>query len=353
VADSADGNGDGLFDGNGQDGKRVVVTVTWEDTLTDGMNSQSTTSLFTPDAVPYHEAGVEANLTPTVACPTVTSYSDLSYDFAAEASDPDGSVVTYDWLIDEQGGGGGAVYDDLQNAGPTLHYDFPDDGTFLITNTVTDDDGATADNSSLSCEVTASTTSNNATGNGGPAGTVVVAGGASITNQTQVTLTLSCPTCGGGAKMQFSSDGNTWTTKVAYATTALFTMTSGDGSKTVYARFWESGKYGAWATDTITLDQTPPSAPTALFKVSSVNSGSNKIVTIQWTLPSPTAPDQAGYYVWTLETTAQPPYNQTACTVITTNRCSMTLKKSKNFSVYLTYYDTAGNQSAASNTITV
>jgi prepilin-type N-terminal cleavage/methylation domain-containing protein len=352
VDDSADGNGDGEFDGNGQDGKRVVVTVTWQDTLTDRLNSQSTTSLFTPDSVPFHESGVEVNLNPDVSCPTVTSYSDLSYDFAASATDADGSVVAYDWAIRGQGTVN-YVDDYFTNAGATLHYDFPEDGSYWVDTYVTDDDGGGADNTSLNCQVTASTTSNNATGNGGPPGTVVVAGDATLTNQTQVTLTLSCATCSGGSKMQFSSDGSTWTTKVSYATSALFTMTSGDGSKTVYARFWQSGKYGAWATDTITLDQTPPNGPTSLYKVSSVNSGPDKIVTIQWTLPNPTSADQAGYYVWTRATTSTGAFDQTACTVITTNRCSMTLKKSTNFSVYLTYYDTAGNQSVASNTITV
>jgi hypothetical protein len=130
-------------------------------------------------------------------------------------------------------------------------------------------------------------------------------------------------------------------------------MTSGDGLKTVYARFWQAGKYGAWGNDTITLDQTPPNGPTSLFKVSSVTSGPNKIVTIQWTLPSPASADQAGYYVWTLATTASPPSVQTTCTVVTSNSCSMTLKKTSNYTVHLTYYDNAGNQSAASNEITV
>jgi len=352
VDDLADGNGDGGFDGNGQDGKRVVVTVTWQDTLGRGLQRQSVTSLFTPDTVPYHESDVVANLNPEVSCPTVTSYSDLSYDFQAQATDLDGTVVTYDWHIEGQGPVN-YVDDYFSDVGDTFHYDFPEDGSYDVTNYVSDDGGGLADNGSLGCQVTASTTSNNATGNGGPAGTVVVSGGDTITNQTQVTLTLSCPSCGGGAKMQFSSDGATWTGKVVYSTSAVFTMSSGDGMKTVYARFWQSGRYGAWATDTITLDQTPPNPPTALAKVSSVNSGPNKIVTLTWTLPSPSSPDQAGYRVWTRATTSTGAFTQTACTVITSNRCSVTLKKTTNYSVYLTYYDTAGNDSAPSNTITV
>lgn len=350
--DMTDGNGDGEFDGDGQDGKRVVVTVTWEDTLTDRLNSQSTMSLFTPDAVPFHEAGVESNLTPNVACPTVSTYADLSYDFVASAADQDGSVVTWDWYVQGQGQLN-YVDDYFTNVGSTFHYDFPEDGSYWIRTYVTDDDGADADNASLNCQVSPSTTSNNATGNGGPPGTVEIAGGVDLTNQTQITLTLSCPTCGGSAKMQFSSDGNTWTTRVPYATSALYTMPAGNGTKTVYARFVQAGKYGAWASDSITLDQTPPNPPTALFWVSSTNSGPDKVVTIQWTLPDPVSADQAGYYVWTRATTSSVGHVQTACAAINANSCALTLKKTTNFTVYLTYFDNAGNQSDASNTITV
>ncbi len=351
TADEADGNGDGEFDGDGQDGKRVVVTVTWPDTLSDTVNSSRSMSLFTADTVPYHESGVASNLSPDVSCPTVVTYSDLSYDLLANAVDLDGTVTSIDWHIVDRVGND---FDETWlNQGTTLHVDFPDDDEYWITNTVTDDGASSADNDTLNCAVTASTTSNDATGNGGPPGTVVVSGGATNTNQTQVTLTLTCPLCVGGSKMQFSTDGSTWTSKTDFSTSALFTMTSGDGLKTVYARFWKAGKYGPFASDTITLDQTAPNGPTGLYKVSSANSGQNKTVVIQWTLPSPASADEAGRTIWTRPTTSTGSFTQTTCTVVTTNRCSMVLLKHTNYSVYVTYYDTSGNQSVASDTITV
>src|SRR5207247_830290 len=78
------------------------------------------------------------------------------------------------------------------------------------------------------------------------------------------------------AKMRCSNDGTTGGSLVAYSTTASWTLTSGDGTKTVYARFYDSAGtlYSAVMTDTIVLDSTAPGAPTTLKIASSSTSGS-------------------------------------------------------------------------------
>jgi hypothetical protein len=127
------------------------------------------------------------------------------------------------------------------------------------------------------------------------------------------------------------------------------------GTKTVYARFWKNGLYGAWATDTIILDTVAPNAPTSLTKFSSVNAGNNKNVTFQWTLPNPVSSDSAGYRIYYRVTTSTGAFTSATCTPVTTNRCivSNVLLKKDSYQTYLVYYDFAGNESAPSNTITV
>jgi len=93
-----------------------------------------------------------------------------------------------------------------------------------------------------------------------PNGTVVINGGVANTNGTSVTLTLSASDSGSGvAQMSFSNDGSTWSAWQAYATSASWSLATGDGSKTVYARFKDTvGNVSTNATDTITLDTVAP-----------------------------------------------------------------------------------------------
>jgi YD repeat-containing protein len=92
-----------------------------------------------------------------------------------------------------------------------------------------------------------------------PTGTMTINAGATATNNTSVTLTLTCSDANGCAQMQFSNDNITWATPVTYATTKSWTLASGDGTKTVYAKFKDTA--GNWSTvynDTIVLDATAP-----------------------------------------------------------------------------------------------
>ncbi|GAG74066.1 unnamed protein product [marine sediment metagenome] len=72
-------------------------------------------------------------------------------------------------------------------------------------------------------------------------GTISVAAGAATTNDTTPTLTLSST---GATYMAFSGNGTTWSAWVTYASTySSFNVTtgegctSGDGTKTVYAKY--------------------------------------------------------------------------------------------------------------------
>ena len=96
-----------------------------------------------------------------------------------------------------------------------------------------------------------------------PVGTVVIDGGATSTSQTAVTLSLAATDDASGvAQMRFSNDGVAFSAPVAYAATTAWTLSSGDGLKTVYAQFRDgAGNWSATATDDIQLVTPPVSGP--------------------------------------------------------------------------------------------
>lgn len=93
-----------------------------------------------------------------------------------------------------------------------------------------------------------------------PTGSITINAGASATKTTAVTLTLSATDNSGAvAQMQCSNDGTTFSTPEAYATTKTWTLTSGEGTKTVWAKFKDAaGNWSAAVSDTIVLDTTAP-----------------------------------------------------------------------------------------------
>src|SRR3989304_6061880 len=95
-----------------------------------------------------------------------------------------------------------------------------------------------------------------------PTGFVSINSGAAYTNTTSVTLTLSYLDLGSEyLQMQFSNDNTNWSTAETFATSKTWTLTSGDGTKTVYAKLKDNA--GNWTTttinDTIILDTISPS----------------------------------------------------------------------------------------------
>ena len=87
--------------------------------------------------------------------------------------------------------------------------------------------------------------------------------GATLTKTTAVSLQLSATDPAGVSSMQFSNDGAVWSNEEAYATTKSWTLTTGDGLKTVYARFRDNalpapGFQYTPVTAQITLDTTAP-----------------------------------------------------------------------------------------------
>ena len=178
-----------------------------------------------------------------------------------------------------------------------------------------------------------------------PSGGVVINGGAAYTSSTSVSLTLSATDDTGVAAMLFSNDGSNWTAPQAYSTTANWTLTSGDGVKTVYAEFMDAaGNVSAPASASITLDTAPPIGGVVINGGAAYTSSTAVMLTLS-------ATDSSGV-AWMLFSndgvnwTAPQAYSTTANWTLTSGDGVKT--------VYAEFMDAAGNVSApASASITL
>lgn len=103
-----------------------------------------------------------------------------------------------------------------------------------------------------------------------PTGSILINDGATHTNTTTVILTLSATDATSGiAEMRFSNNNVTWSDWGAYATSKTWTLTTGDGTKTVYVQIRDQAGLISTHSDTIILDTTrpPAEAPTEVLSI--------------------------------------------------------------------------------------
>ncbi|MBI4714851.1 MAG: hypothetical protein HY760_02750, partial [Nitrospirae bacterium] len=93
-----------------------------------------------------------------------------------------------------------------------------------------------------------------------PTGSISIDSGAAYTTTTGVTLTLSASDAQTGvSQMRFSNDNAAWTAWESYAAGKAWTLTRGDGTKTVYVQYKNNaGMTSGSFFDTIVLDATAP-----------------------------------------------------------------------------------------------
>lgn len=85
--------------------------------------------------------------------------------------------------------------------------------------------------------------------------TISINSGATHTNSTSVTLTISAINA---TEMCFSNDNATWSNWESYGTSKSWTITDVEGTQTVYAQFRDSTNQTSFASSEIILDVTPP-----------------------------------------------------------------------------------------------
>ncbi|KIL35590.1 hypothetical protein SD71_12630 [Cohnella kolymensis] len=93
-----------------------------------------------------------------------------------------------------------------------------------------------------------------------PIGSITINSGAASTNSTSVTLNLTgVDPNNDGMQMRFSHDIVTWSDWEAYTPTKTWTLSSGDGEKTVFYQLRDSSnELSPVYSDTIILDTSPP-----------------------------------------------------------------------------------------------
>ena len=112
-----------------------------------------------------------------------------------------------------------------------------------------------------------------------PSGSIKINNNSSYTSSTNVTLNLSASDKGSGmgkgAKMRFAN--SSWSSPENYKTSKSWSLTSGDGTKTVYAKFCDAK--GNWmksaSSDTIILDTSKPAQPSVSDSGSTTSSTSS------------------------------------------------------------------------------
>jgi C1A family cysteine protease len=173
------------------------------------------------------------------AAPT-SGYIPLEVTFSGSDSyDSDGIIVAYEW---DFGDGTNAT-------GMTVQHTFLTVGTYYATLMVRDDKGAYSYNY---VEISANSQAS-----------ILINHGAEYANSRLVTLNISVMNATNFSEMQFSNDGVVWLTPEPFATVKDWTLSDGDGTKTVYTKIKDNG--GNWSesfNDTIFLDSTAPSTPT-------------------------------------------------------------------------------------------
>ncbi len=94
-----------------------------------------------------------------------------------------------------------------------------------------------------------------------PTGSIIINSGAAFTKTAAVAITVSASDAlSGVSQMRFSNDGSDWSAWESYAGVKSWTLSSGDGTKTVYAQFRDNaGNWSSWVADQIGLDTTAPS----------------------------------------------------------------------------------------------
>lgn len=170
------------------------------------------------------------------------------------------------------------------------------------------------------------------------------------TNSTTLQIRLTATDGCAPLVADLSNDGVNYTLGVAALEsgnpgTVAWTIPSGDGSKTVYARFRDgAGNTSAALTASVILDQAVPTIPGDLRKVNCSMSGSDRTVSLTWN--SSTDANFQGYRLYrSIDSSAFDPISTT-----TTLSGGNTHKKNPNSVRFIVRsYDKAGNESGDSN----
>ena len=179
-----------------------------------------------------------------------------------------------------------------------------------------------------------------------PTGSITINSGAAYTNLTSVTLTLSATDDENGVSEMCISNTTSCSSWESYTTSKSWTLTSGDGTKTVYVWFKDSvgnANVTPADSDSIILDTTPPSNPTSVNSPSHTPNtwSSDKTVDINWSGASDTTSGIDGYsYIWDTSPSTMP---DTTVDTTGNSTTSSSLPDSNSHYFHIRTKDNAGN----------
>lgn len=183
-----------------------------------------------------------------------------------------------------------------------------------------------------------------------PTGSVKINGGASYATSPSVSLGLSVADAASGVSEVCVTNTNAscsaWR---AYATTLAWTLSAGDGTKTVYV--WARDRVGNVTpnpfTDQIALDTTGPTNPTTVTSTSHTPGvwSPDRTVDMKWSGATDQTSGVSGYSIsWTTSPTTLP---DAKADTTSTQKTSPSLPEASNHYFHLRTQDAAGNWAAA------
>jgi prepilin-type N-terminal cleavage/methylation domain-containing protein len=225
-------------------------------------------------------------------------------------------------------------------------------GTITVSGTVSE---ASEGSASPTPSPTATPTSSCEGDTSAPTGTFAITSGTGsdigYTASTTVALSLSFTDSCTPITLHLSNDGATWGTAITYDAvnpTVSWTLTAGGGTRSVYAQVFDGlSNVNAIGPNTIVLDTTVPTVPGTLSRTLSC-SGSDRTVNLSW--GSSTDTNFKGYRVYQS-------INSAAWSAIGTSSSSTFTDSNKkaldSVRYFVVGYDKAGNESNATNTISI
>ncbi len=180
-----------------------------------------------------------------------------------------------------------------------------------------------------------------------PSGSMNINSNATYATSTAVTLNLSAsdPYPGTGVtQVRMQNSGGSWSSWQSYAVTKNWTLSSANGTKTVYVQFRDgSGNVSSTVSDSIILDTIDPSNPASLWSSSHTPSvwSNDPTVTVYWAGATDNVSGVYGYGLY-WDTLPTSPPAQIVDTTGTTDTSSA-LSTGNSWYFHLITRDNAGN----------
>ena len=225
------------------------------------------------------------------------------------------------------------------------------------TSTTTTALAATTTSSSTTSTTATTVASTSCTGDtAGPSATLAILAGtgaqSGYTSSATVTLSMTAVDACASVEMGFSNDGSTWSPWVTFTASAVWSLPTGNGSRTMYARFRDGNGNLTTRSASVIVDGTAPTTPGS-FTATVLNGP--KRVRLTWTQSSDNQ-SVIGYRIYRRHGSGSFQNQSTGVShPCSTSPCQWTdsgVQNNNTYTYYVVAYDAAGNESAPTAQLT-